>query len=97
MADTGISLEYTSEYLTKYKGVRELATATQLVKPSSVITPDFSGAETTAWIVFPYDAAEMISILGKKWQAQQVPYGEMVARFEQLGFAPAWIEYYLAG
>lgn len=27
VADRGISLQYTSEYLTKYKGVQELATA----------------------------------------------------------------------
>jgi len=38
----------------------------------------------------------MILILGKKWRAQQVPYGEMFARLEQLGFSPAWIDNYLA-
>jgi len=97
VADTGISLEYTSEYLTRYKGVSELATATQLVKPGSAITPDFSGAETTSWIVFPYDAAEMITILGQKWLSQRVQYIEIIARFEQLGFAPTWIEYYMRG
>jgi len=95
VADSGISLEYTSEYLTKYKGVQALGTATQLVKPGSVITPDFSGAETTSWIIFPYDAAEMITTLGEKWLSQQIPYIEIIARFEQLGFAPAWIEYYM--
>jgi len=95
VADTGSSLKFTYDYLLHYRGVRDVATATLFTKPHSVIRPDYSGAETKAWIVFPYDAAEMISVVGKRWKELGVPNEEIAKRFTQLGFEKIWIDTYM--
>ncbi len=91
VADTGESLKFTYEYLSRYRGVRDLVTATLFTKPHSIMMPDFSGASTTAWIIFPYDAAEMIELVGPKWQKAGVPDSEIEDRFKSLGFSTDWI------
>lgn len=96
VADTGTSLKFTHDYLLNYRGVKELTTATLFTKPHSVMMPDFSGADTTAWIIFPYDAAEMIETLGKRWKNMNVPHEEVASRFARLGFHPEWINAYLS-
>ena len=95
VADTGTSLKFTLHYLLEFRGVKEVTTATLLTKPQSVIQPDFSGAETTAWIIFPYDVADMITLLTERWEAQGVPKGDMPGRFAQLGFDSHWIDYFI--
>lgn len=95
VADTGESLEFTQNYLLEH-GVAEVTTATVYYKPHSRLKPDFYGAETSAWIIFPYDAVEMIGVLGKKWQEQGCEKSESQHRFEQLGFDPKVIETYFS-
>jgi hypoxanthine phosphoribosyltransferase len=94
VADTGASLKFTHDYLTHYRGVEDVATASLLTKPHSVLRPDFSGADTSAWIIFPYDAAEMIAVLGVRWAERGVPPQEVRERFLTLGFSADWIDRY---
>jgi hypoxanthine phosphoribosyltransferase len=95
VADTGASLKFTRDYLLHYRGVANVTTATLMTKPHSVIRPDFSGADTTAWIIFPYDAAEMIETLGERWNGMGVSQEEMAERFAVLGFRAEWIEAFI--
>ena len=95
VADTGTSLKFTRQYLLEYRGVREVTTATLLTKPHSVIQPDFFGAETGAWIIFPYDVADMVSLLTVRWNTQGVSKEDMPRRFTELGFDSEWIEYFI--
>ncbi len=95
VADTGTSLQFTKHYLLEYRGVQEVTTATLIYKPHSIITPDFYGSETTAWVIFPYDVSDMITILTDRWHKQAISKAEMGQRFVHLGFKPEWIEYFL--
>lgn len=93
VADTGESLEFTKKYLLDH-GVAEVTTATLFYKPHSHFLPDFYGAQTSAWIIFPYDTVEMIKILGSNWSSKQIPSHEIRDRFTKLGFGQEIINYY---
>lgn len=94
VADTGESLKFTIDYLT-IRGVKEIKTATLYYKPHSTIKPDYYGAETSAWIIFPYEAREMIVTTGKKWLEAGINKEEILNRFSKLNFNHEWSEHYL--
>lgn len=85
VADTGESLVFTKNYLLD-KGAKSVKTATILLKPWSVITPDFYGATTDAWIIFPCERKEMVDLLGQNWREQGIAQEEITKRYQQLGF-----------
>lgn len=93
VADTGESLDFTKNYLLEH-GVAEVTTMTLFYKPRSNVLPDFYGAETSAWIVFPYDAVEMIKVLGGNWHTSGCQDDEIRGRFLELGFDEEIINYY---
>lgn len=94
VADTGNSLQFTKEYLLTYRGVDTVDTATLFYKEDSIIKPDYYGTDSEAWIIFPYDAADMIKVLGNKWYMDDVSAVVVAERFKQLGFQQSWIEFY---
>lgn len=94
VADTGESLKFVQSYLLK-KGVAAVQTAALFYKPHSVLKPDFYGAETSAWIIFPYDLVDSIKILGKKWLDQGLKKEALVERFLKLNFKAEWLDFYL--
>lgn len=85
VADTGESLQFAKAYLLE-QGAAMVQTATLLYKPWSVIDPDYYGALTEAWIIFPFERREMIALLGKSWREQGIDQEEIEARYQQLGF-----------
>jgi hypothetical protein len=96
VADTGESLEFVKAYL-ETEGAALVETATLLFKPHSKLKPDYYGAETTAWVIFPHDVVESIQVIGQRWQADGVPVTEITTRFIEFGFQPEWVEeYFLA-
>ncbi|OIN88704.1 phosphoribosyltransferase [Candidatus Beckwithbacteria bacterium CG_4_10_14_0_2_um_filter_47_25] len=95
VADSGGSLEFVYKYLTDLKP-QSIITATLLYKPWSTFKPDYYGAETDAWIHFPYDAVQDgVKLLAKKWQENGLGQTEVVKRLRQLGTNPEWIKAYL--
>lgn len=94
VADSGESLQFTIEYL-REKGVAEVTTATLFYKPQSVIRPDAYGAETSSWIIFPFETVETISALTKRWMADGVPKDQLASRFADLGFDSEQLTYFL--
>lgn len=94
VADTGESLKFVKKHLEKL-GVKEVITATLFYKPHSTVKPDFYGTETTAWIIFPYDAVEAIYMFKDKWAEQGLSVTEIKKRFVQLGAQEEWLELYI--
>lgn len=59
VADSGKTLQITIELLQLY-GPKEIKTASIYVKPTTIVIPDFYVAETDAWIIFPWEYAEVL-------------------------------------
>lgn len=94
IADTGASLIFAKEYL-ESRGVESILTATTLYKPHSQLKPDFYGAETDTWVIFPYDVAEYIQRFANKWQEKGISILEIKKRLESLHFAENQIDFFL--
>lgn len=92
VADTGDSLEMAKNYIDAH-GAKSIKTATLFEKPWSKCKPDFSGRNSSEWIIFPHDTIENMNILEKKWQ---VGRSELKARFQNMGIAESIINFYLA-
>lgn len=84
VADTGESLSFTKDYFEK-QGALEVKTATLLIKPWSSFMPDFYGASTEAWIVFPFEKREMRDLLSNSWQKNGENKLEIVQRMKKMG------------
>lgn len=82
VADSGVSLQFAVQYLLTL-GAAEVTTATCFYKPHSQVVPDFYGAETSDWIIFPFEACETVALLQKRWLAAGVSSEEVMRRFEQ--------------
>ncbi len=91
VADTGESLIFTKKYLHD-KGARLIDTATLFYKPHSKLKPDFFGAQTHSWIIFPFEQFETMKLLNKKWSKQGLTQKEIFSRFTQLNFRSQFIE-----
>ncbi len=95
IADTGESLRFAIDYL-KIQGVEDITTASLFYKSHSNYRPDFYGAKTDSWVVFPYDAAqEAIGVLARKWQKQGIDMKEIKRRLKRLKVAQTVMQAYL--
>lgn len=94
VADTGRSLLFVKEYLEKL-GAKNVIVVSLFHKPHSLIKPDFYGAETEDWIIFPYELRETLEVLAKRWKEGSVSEEEIVERFIGLGFKSHQVLYYL--
>lgn len=94
VADTGKSIEFTLNYL-KNKGAKDVKTATLFYKPHSSLKPDYFAQKTTDWIVFPYETAETIKLLGPKWLKAGLSHSEIKDRLTKFGFHQECVEYYV--
>lgn len=95
IVDTGDSLEFTIDHLRK-EGVESITTASLFWKPHATFKPDYFGAETKDWIIFPYDLRDSVQQLGKKWKMQQMSINAIIDRFVSFGFSREYIEYFVA-
>lgn len=65
VADTGRTLQLAIETVNLY-GPKTLRSATLYLKPRSIITPDYYGEVTDAWIIFPWEIREVLEELALK-------------------------------
>lgn len=91
VADSGGSLIFTTDYLLK-QGAKTVVTACLYYKPHSQLKPDFYGAKTSAWIIFPFEQFEAMKILAKNWTEQKVSQSEIIQRFKKLNFSDQFIQ-----
>jgi hypoxanthine phosphoribosyltransferase len=59
VSDSGRTLQTAIELIKLY-GAKEVRTATLYVKPRTILYPDYYYAETTEWIVFPWEYGETL-------------------------------------
>lgn len=59
IADTGRSLELARKHIME-SGAREIRIVALFKKPWSTLKPDYSAAETSLWVVFPWDMKETV-------------------------------------
>lgn len=92
--DSGESLEFASLYLKKFKPL-SVKTATLFHKPHSKIMPDFYGAITPSWIIFPHERREAISGLSEKWKSSGLDMKTIRERLIKIGLPGKEIDLFL--
>jgi len=65
VSDSGRTLQTAIELIKLY-GAKEVRTATLYVKPKTILYPDYYYAETSDWVVFPWEYGETIRELSLK-------------------------------
>jgi hypothetical protein len=93
VADTGESLRFAIDYLLEC-GAAEVKTATIYMKARTVVVPDYYGAETDAWIIFPFEVREMMELLNKTWVESGISREEIRERFSAFNFNEEMIDYF---
>ena len=93
VADSGKSLDFARDYLINH-GAKSVTMATLFYKPHSTVKPDYYAAQTSAWIIFPYEAVDAIKVLSQKWQEKNLSQKEIITRLGKLGINPDWIKFY---
>ncbi len=93
--DSGATLIFAIKYLKKFKP-KLIKTATLFHKPHSEITPDFYGAVSSAWIIFPYELRETISGLAKKWESKGLKKSKIKDRLLKIGLPKKEIGLFLS-
>lgn len=66
IADKGDTLDFATKYL-QYHGIKDVKTAVLVSKPWSSFKPDFTAAESQAWVIFPNETRETIETLSRMW------------------------------
>lgn len=94
VADGGHTLKEAIKHL-KEKGAKEIETATLFYKPRSIVKPDYFGAETSAWIIFPHEIREFIYQSGEEWLKKGFKKDEVVDRFNALGLPENQVKFFL--
>jgi uncharacterized protein len=83
IADSGKSLNLAKMYL-QQQGAAEIKTATVYYKPQSMVKPDFYEKQTGNWVVFPWDAKEMLRKIVDKAEGKRAANQE-VAKLVKAG------------
>jgi len=91
VADTGTSLVFVKEHLERKKPA-SLKTATLHYKPQSILKPDFFIAETTAWLVYPWEYFEFSYTFLEEQLVKGEPLTKILAFLKQNGIPQAVLE-----
>lgn len=92
VADSGKTLKRAVSYLKKLRPA-EITTATMFFKPHSTYRPDLYAAETTKWILFPYEPTEMISLITTKMDKEGKSKAEIQQFLETLNYTTDQIKF----
>ncbi len=87
VSDTGKTLIRALEYLKDFKP-KKITTATMFYKPHSVYKPDFYAQQTSKWILFPYEPAEMITLIYNGLRKEGKSEEEIIAFLKRLDYTP---------
>ncbi len=95
VADTGASLKLVLDRL-KNQDIKEMKTATIFYKPKSVIQPDFFVAETSKWIIFPWEIFETIDEITQTMKMENKGLEEIKIELKNIGLPASMVEIYFA-
>lgn len=94
VADTGKSLRLIKEHLLE-KGAVEVRIATIFYKPWSIIVPDYYAAETSRWIVFPWEIKETVRKIVRKCRESGKPVEEEMEKVVNAGLPQRLVNRFL--
>ncbi len=90
VSDGGRSLQLAKKHLEE-QCAKEIKIATVYCKPGTVTTPDYYEKETSRWIVFPWEARETLTKIGRRVEGKRA-LGREVANLVRAGFPKALAE-----
>lgn len=93
--DSGETIQVAKSYLTMC-GTKTITTASLFIKPWSKIKPDFYAESTKAWIIFPHEIRETITLLHNKWKKGKHSITEIEKRLVNLGIPKTEVVYFLS-
>lgn len=93
VADSGESLLAVLQHL-EGRGASHVSVATLAVKPRSAVTPNFAGFQTAAWIVFPHEYKEFITLSAAQWGVNGLSEEAIRGRFLEIGIPDFAIDTY---
>lgn len=94
VSDSGVTFLKVKDYLTQ-KGTASITTASLFYKPHSMLKPDYYVHQTAAWIVFPHEVREFISLSVKGWSKQGLNKQQIMARLYKLKIDKNQIDFFL--
>lgn len=86
VSDSGKTFRRGATYL-KRLGPKEISTLAMFFKPRSSFRPDYFARHTDRWIIFPYEATEMILLITKQMAVEGKTKAAIQRFLERLGFA----------
>ena len=90
LVDTGQSLRLVQE--TVSRDAKEVKSLTLFRKPWSVIHPDFSARETTAWVVFPWELYETVKTITHRLSEQGKTLENAITELIEIGLEPSIVK-----
>lgn len=93
--DSGKTLVRALDYLHDL-GAETITSVALHVKPHAIAQPDYFSAETSKWLVYPYEVRETIQSLKPIWHRVGFSTEEMLAELTKLGLPEHFIRQYLA-
>lgn len=91
IVDKGETMMLAKQYLS-YHGAKEITTASLIQKPWTSDKPDFFARETTAWVIFPNETRETITLLKEMWIEKGDSQEQITEQLIQIGFSQAEVE-----
>jgi uncharacterized protein len=88
IVDKGTTLTLAKEYV-QYHGAHSITTASLVFKPWSTCPVDFSARTSQAWVIFPNEVRETITLLGELWQEEGDSPAKIRQQLLKIGFSEA--------
>ncbi len=86
IVDKGTTIQLATEYLTHH-GAKSITSASLISKPWANPKPDFSIRSSQAWVIFPNEIRETISLLHKKWEKMGDTPDKISKQLLKIGFS----------
>jgi hypoxanthine phosphoribosyltransferase len=91
IVDRGETMKLAVEYL-NYHGAKSIKTSTLIEKPWSTFKSDFVARTSEAWVIYPNEIRETISILKELWEEKGDSADIIKQNLVKLGFDKAEVE-----
>lgn len=94
VVDSGETLDTAKQYL-KMCGAKNITAASLFIKPWAKEKSDFYAENTDAWIIFPCEIRETITLLSKKWSSKNLTRKQVEEKLLQLNISQKEINLFL--
>lgn len=91
IVDSGESLRLAVEYL-GHHGAQSITTSALIQKPQTKFKADFFVQESKAWVIFPNEIRETITILRELWEEKGDSPDQIKANLLEVGFSQAEVD-----